>query len=111
MTIVPRAGPFSASSAFATTSWYQRGKSSLGEVRTLAITRSYLQASAASGRSSLDPLVDQVDALFARVRVVALLVEQRVAILVRGGLGSSEVRLRQRPLDAVLVDELGPFDE
>ena len=28
MTIVPRTGPFSASSALATTSWYQRGKSS-----------------------------------------------------------------------------------
>src|SRR5487761_287340 len=27
MTIVPRTGPFSASSARATTSWYQRGKS------------------------------------------------------------------------------------
>jgi hypothetical protein len=34
MTIVPRTGPLSASSALATTSWYQRGKSSLCEVRT-----------------------------------------------------------------------------
>ena len=35
MTIVPRTGPFSASSALATTSWYQRGKSSLGECQDL----------------------------------------------------------------------------
>jgi hypothetical protein len=28
ITIVPRTGPFSASSALARTSWYQRGKSS-----------------------------------------------------------------------------------
>src|SRR5947209_18683203 len=35
MTIVPRAGPFSASSALATTSWYQRGKSSDRGVNTL----------------------------------------------------------------------------
>src|SRR5437899_927309 len=34
MTIVPRTGPFSASSALATTSWYQRGKSSACGVST-----------------------------------------------------------------------------
>src|SRR4051794_32361417 len=34
MTIVPRTGPFSASSAFATTSWDQRGKSVACGVRT-----------------------------------------------------------------------------
>src|SRR3984957_10577734 len=34
MTIVPRTGPLSASSAFATTSWYQRGKFSDWGVRT-----------------------------------------------------------------------------
>src|SRR5687768_13655872 len=34
MTIVPRTGPFSASSALATTSWYQRGKSSARGVTT-----------------------------------------------------------------------------
>src|ERR1700689_3020463 len=33
MTIVPRTGPFSASSAPDTTSWYQRGKSSARDVR------------------------------------------------------------------------------
>ena len=33
MTIVPRTGPLSASSALATTSWYQRGKSSAWGVR------------------------------------------------------------------------------
>src|SRR5262245_13622744 len=37
MTMVPRAGPFSASSAFATTSWYQRGKSSPWGVSTGAL--------------------------------------------------------------------------
>src|SRR5262245_3017791 len=37
MTIVPRTGPLSASSAFATTSWYQRGKSSACAVSTFAI--------------------------------------------------------------------------
>src|SRR4051812_30556319 len=35
MTIVPRTGPLSASSAFSRTSWYQRGKSSDWEARTL----------------------------------------------------------------------------
>src|SRR6478736_3655082 len=34
MTIVPRTGPLSASSALFTTSWYQRGKSSLCGVST-----------------------------------------------------------------------------
>src|SRR5438132_4333291 len=34
MTMVPRTGPFSASSALATTSWYQRGKSVAWGVRT-----------------------------------------------------------------------------
>jgi hypothetical protein len=33
ITMVPRTGPLSASSAFATTSWYQRGKSSACGVR------------------------------------------------------------------------------
>src|ERR671919_335401 len=37
MTIVPRTGPLSASSALATTSWYQRGKSSAWAVSTFAI--------------------------------------------------------------------------
>src|SRR2546426_812113 len=37
MTIVPRTGPLSASSALATTSWYQRGKSSLCGVSTGAL--------------------------------------------------------------------------
>ena len=96
MTIVPRTGPFSASSALATTSWYQRGKSSLGEVRTLAIAPKLLARRAPSGRSSLDPLVDQVDTLLAGVGVVALLVEQRVAIVLRGGLGG----VRGRPSTA-----------
>ena len=46
MTIVPRAGPFSASSALAMTSWYQRGKSSPWGVSTgaLAIRRRVLPA-------------------------------------------------------------------
>ena len=34
MTIVPRTGPVSASVAFASTSWYQRGKSAACEVST-----------------------------------------------------------------------------
>ena len=34
MTMVPRTGPLSASSALATTSWYQRGKFSDWDVRT-----------------------------------------------------------------------------
>src|SRR5438270_994319 len=34
MTIVPRTGPLSASSALATTSWYHRGKSSDCDVNT-----------------------------------------------------------------------------
>jgi hypothetical protein len=38
MTMVPRTGPLSASSAFASTSWYQRGKSSACAVRTFAMT-------------------------------------------------------------------------
>src|ERR671911_2950817 len=37
MTIVPRTGPLSASSALASTSWYQRGKSSACAVSTFAI--------------------------------------------------------------------------
>src|SRR5438132_14306871 len=37
MTIVRRTGPFSASSALATTSWYQRGKSTAWDVSTLAL--------------------------------------------------------------------------
>src|SRR5919107_101753 len=37
ITIVPRTGPLSASSALATTSWYQRGKSSARGVRTGAL--------------------------------------------------------------------------
>src|SRR4051812_41719861 len=37
MTMVPRTGPFSASSALATTSWYQRGKSVAWGVRTGAL--------------------------------------------------------------------------
>ena len=37
MTIVPRTGPFSASSALARTSWYQRGKSVSWGVRTLCL--------------------------------------------------------------------------
>src|SRR6266581_2289656 len=37
MTIVPRTGPLSASSALVTTSWYQRGKSSACGVRTEAL--------------------------------------------------------------------------
>src|SRR3954447_23650941 len=39
--MVPRTGPLSASSAFATTSWYQRGKSSLCEVSTRATGPTY----------------------------------------------------------------------
>src|SRR3954451_284793 len=125
MTIVPRAGPFSASSALATTSWYQRGKSSLGEVRTLGITRSYSRptrppscidsvCSRADARSSGllgDVFVHEVDSLLAGVGVVALLVEQHVSVLVGGGLRSREIRLGQRAFDAVLVDELRPFHE
>ena len=38
ITIVPRTGPLSASSAFAMTSWYQRGKSSARGVSTRAMT-------------------------------------------------------------------------
>src|SRR3954469_7027142 len=38
MTMVPRTGPLSASSAFAITSWYQRGKSSARGVSTRAMT-------------------------------------------------------------------------
>src|SRR5690349_20409526 len=38
MTIVPRTGPLSASSALAITSWYQRGKSSARGVSTRAMT-------------------------------------------------------------------------
>src|ERR1700694_2827773 len=37
MTIVPRTGPFSASSARAITSWYHRGKSAAREVRGLGL--------------------------------------------------------------------------
>src|SRR3954454_5760875 len=37
ITIVPRTGPFSASSALATTSWYQRGKSVAWGVSTGAL--------------------------------------------------------------------------
>src|ERR1700740_3252307 len=37
MTMVPRTGPLSANSAFASTSWYQRGKSSARGVSTRAI--------------------------------------------------------------------------
>src|ERR1700687_901913 len=37
MTIVPRTGPFSASSAKAITFWYQRGKSAAREVRGLGL--------------------------------------------------------------------------
>src|SRR5262245_20460062 len=43
MTIVPRTGPLSASSALLRTSWYQRGKSSARGVRTggRGMTRGY----------------------------------------------------------------------
>lgn len=43
MTMVPRTGPLSASSALVVKSWYQRGKSSAREVRTgaLAMAGSY----------------------------------------------------------------------
>src|SRR5919106_3351163 len=37
MTMVPRTGPFSASCALDSTSWYQRGKSSAWAVSTFAI--------------------------------------------------------------------------
>ena len=39
MTIVPRTGPLSASSALAMTSWYQRGKSSACGVSTVLAMR------------------------------------------------------------------------
>src|SRR6476469_1017913 len=42
MTIVPRTGPLSASSALATTSWYQRGKSSDWGVSTVLAMPSIL---------------------------------------------------------------------
>src|SRR6478735_3593657 len=42
MTIVPRTGPLSASSALATTSWYQRGKSSDWGVSTVLAMASIL---------------------------------------------------------------------
>src|SRR5689334_12339590 len=106
MTIVPRTGPFSASSAFATTSWYQRGKSSAWGVSTPAIAPTLV------GRSlRADVLVHQLDALLAGVGVVALLVEQRGTIGFRGRLCCGQISLREGPLDAVLVDELGPLDE
>src|SRR5438105_7191923 len=50
MTMVPRAGPFSASSALATTSWYQRGKSSDWGVSTLlGIARVRVASAAVAG--------------------------------------------------------------
>ena len=60
MTIVPRTGPFSASSALATTSWYQRGKSVFGSVTNRVGTtrivgtagRSRSRASATASRGS-----------------------------------------------------------
>jgi hypothetical protein len=48
MTIVPRTGPFSASCALATTSWYQRGKSSAWGVSTRAIARHYARSTVAT---------------------------------------------------------------
>src|SRR5919109_4673139 len=53
MTIVPRTGPFSASCALATTSWYQRGKSSACGVSTRAIGRHYARSTATSCPASL----------------------------------------------------------
>src|SRR4051812_2451376 len=55
MTIVPRTGPFSASCALATTSWYQRGKSSACGVSTRAIARHYAGSMAAlwAGRAAV----------------------------------------------------------
>src|SRR6478735_3663462 len=44
MTIVPRTGPLSASSALATTSWYQRGKSSDWGVSTVLAMGSILRS-------------------------------------------------------------------
>src|SRR3954454_20160504 len=41
MTIVPRTGPLSASSALARTSWYQRGKSASRGVRTPLMARAH----------------------------------------------------------------------
>src|SRR4051812_27467552 len=51
ITIVPRTGPLSASSAFATTSWYQRGKSSERGVSTGALA----MAAEATGPGSPAP--------------------------------------------------------
>src|SRR5947207_701363 len=99
MTIVPRTGPFSASSALATTSWYQRGKSSAWGVSTPAINPTLV-----GGGLRPDVLVHELDALLAGIGVVALLLEQRGAIGFRGRLRGGQIGFGQRPFDAVFVD-------
>src|SRR3954453_21386593 len=59
MTIVPRTGPLSASSALVWTSWYQRGKSSAWGVSTGAL---------AIGRRSYRRAHDPLEAVALRLR-------------------------------------------
>src|SRR4029450_6818527 len=72
MTMLPRAGPFSASSARATTSWYHWGKSSPWGVSTasLATGLRLLRLRRVPGRSLLEQRPGQVLAVAGRQRVV-----------------------------------------
>src|SRR5687768_40267 len=125
MTIVPRTGPLSASSALATTSWYQRGKSSAWGVRTGALamrpeaTDSFWGLdSARSGRIRTPErgsvgggaLADQLDAGLAGVGVGALVVEQGEAVGLGFG-GCADVRRGQPGVDALGHQALGLLDE
>src|SRR6185295_19971888 len=85
MTIVPRTGPVSASVAFASTSWYQRGKSADCEVSTPATRRSLVsRCRPPRSRRSLRPPAGEARELLRGDRLRALLarLRERLQVLV-----------------------------
>src|SRR3954469_1870138 len=122
MTIVPRTGPLSASSALATTSWYQRGKSVAWGVRTGAFamgadpTERLPEAQFRGGSSALrgltaGGLADERHPGLAVVGVGALVVQQRSSVGVGLLASPCGVDPGNRGLHAVLHDVLGPLHQ
>src|ERR1700710_574159 len=100
--MVPRTGPFSASCAFCSTSWYQRGKSSARGVSGggLAITAGY---SGPPGRPSPIPtdLIENISDLVAGISIERPVAWSPMAIDVQ--------ELRTQPLDPEVEAELVRF--